>query len=168
MSKQAADMILMDDNFSSIVTGVEEGRKIFDNMKKTISYIMAGNFSTLFPFIVFLAFGFPVSISPIMILCICLGTDMVPAISLAYEKAESDIMKLPPRDPKKDFLVTSNLLLWSAFQGGIIVTASGYMGYFVILMQNGFMPWDLWQVRDGWKDPERIFYDMYGNLVVCE
>ena len=54
VSKQAADMILMDDNFASIVVGVEEGRKIFDNLRKTISYMMAGNFSTLFPFIIFL------------------------------------------------------------------------------------------------------------------
>ncbi len=63
VSKQAADMILMDDNFSSIVVGVEEGRKIFDNLKKTISYIMAGNSSTLYPFIVFLTLGIVVIIT---------------------------------------------------------------------------------------------------------
>jgi len=165
VSKQAADMILMDDNFSSIVVGVEEGRKIFDNLKKTISYILAGNFSTLFPFIVFLAFGFPVSVTPIMILCICLGTDMLPAISLAYEKAESDIMKLMPRNPKKDFLVTRSLLLWGFFQGGFIVALSGYMGYFVTLMQYGWMPWHFWQLRNIW-DQDVTQEDAYGQELV--
>ena len=70
VSKQAADMILMDDNFSSIVVGVEEGRKIFDNLKKIISYILTGNISTLYPFVIFLVFGVPVAISPIMMLAV--------------------------------------------------------------------------------------------------
>lgn len=162
MSKQAADMILMDDNFSSIVIGVEEGRKIFDNLKKTISYIMAGNSSTLYPFIVFLAFGFPLAITPIKILCIAIGTDMVPAISLCYEPAESDIMKLPPRNPKIDFLVTPGLLLWSFLQAGITISLGGYMGYFLTMAQYGWMPWQLWQLRAHW-DINREMTDWYGQ-----
>ena len=155
-------MILMDDNFTSIVIGVEEGRKIFDNLKKIISYIMTGNISTLYPFVIFLAFGIPVSISPIMIMAVALGTDLVPAISLAYEKAESDIMKLPPRNPTSDYLVTRSLLLWSFFQGGLIVTASGYLGFFSTLMDKGWMPWDLWQLRAKWED-DVVLYDHYGK-----
>ena len=165
VSKQAADMILIDDNFASIVVGVEEGRKIFDNLKKTISYIMAGNSSTLYPFIVFLIFGFPLAISPIKILCIAIGTDMVPAISLAYEPAESDIMKLPPRNPKCDFLVTRDLLLWSFFQAGITISLSGYMGYFITMAQWGWMPQQLWQLRAGW-DRDIEMTDWYGQELV--
>src|SRR2546422_654234 len=100
VSKQAADMILLDDNFATIVTAVEEGRRIFDNMKKTIGYILAGSVTTLYPFMIYVIFGFPIAIGVITVLLIALGTDMVPAISLAYEKAESDIMKLNPRNPK--------------------------------------------------------------------
>lgn len=166
VSKQAADMILMDDNFSSIVVGVEEGRKIFDNLKKTISYIMAGNSSTLYPFVVYLVLGFPLAISPIKILCIAIGTDMVPAISLAHEPPESDIMNLPPRNPKKDFLVTRNLLLWSFLQAGITISCSGYMGYFITMAQYGWMPHQLWQLRALW-DRDIEMTDWYGQEWVC-
>merc|ERR1711992_267484 len=83
VSKQAADMILLDDNFASIVTGVEEGRLIFDN---------------------------PLPLGTVTILCIDLGTDMVPAISMAYEEAESDIMKRMPRNPFTDKLVNERLI----------------------------------------------------------
>ena len=165
VSKQAADMILMDDNFSSIVVGVEEGRKIFDNLKKIISYILTGNISTLYPFVMFLVFGIPIAISPISMLAIALGTDLVPAISLAYEKAESDIMKLPPRNPKKDFLVTRSLLLWAFFQGGLIITASGFLGFFTTLMQHGWMPWDLWQIRTAWED-DILLENSWGIMTV--
>jgi len=135
---------------------------IFDNLKKTISYIMAGNSSTLYPFVVFLIFGFPLAITPIKILCIAIGTDMVPAISLAYEPAESDIMKLPPRNPKVDFLVTKSLLLWSFLQGGIIISLSGFMGYFVTFAQFGWMPQQLWQLRAGW-DQDVTMTDWYNQ-----
>ena len=75
-------MILLDDNFATIVIGVEEGRRIFDNMKKTVSYIMAGSVTTLYPFIVYVIFGIPLAIGTITVLLICLGTDMIPAIAL--------------------------------------------------------------------------------------
>ena len=105
MSKQAADMILLDDNFASIVTGVEEGRLIFDNLKKSIAYTLTSNIPEITPFLMYLLTDTPLALGTITILCIDLGTDMIPAISLAYEKAETDIMKRRPRDPKHDRLV---------------------------------------------------------------
>jgi sodium/potassium-transporting ATPase subunit alpha len=105
VSKQAADMILLDDNFASIVTGVEEGRLIFDNLKKSIAYTLTSNIPEITPFLMYLITDIPLPLGTITILCIDLGTDMVPAISLAYEKAETDIMKRRPRDPKHDRLV---------------------------------------------------------------
>ena len=105
VSKQAADMILLDDNFASIVTGVEEGRLIFDNLKKSIAYTLTSNIPEITPFLMYLITDIPLPLGTITILCIDLGTDMVPAISLAYEKAENDIMKRRPRDPKHDRLV---------------------------------------------------------------
>merc|ERR1712198_643900 len=91
VSKQAADMILLDDNFASIVTGVEEGRLIFDNLKKSIAYTPTSNIPEISPFLLFILADVPLPLGTITILCIDLGTDMVPPISLAYEEAESDI-----------------------------------------------------------------------------
>jgi sodium/potassium-transporting ATPase subunit alpha len=105
VSKQAADMILLDDNFASIVTGVEEGRLIFDNLKKSIAYTLTSNIPEITPFLMYLITDTPLALGTITILCIDLGTDMIPAISLAYEKAENDIMKRRPRDPRHDRLV---------------------------------------------------------------
>merc|ERR1711962_370950 len=88
VSKQAADMILLDDNFASIVTGVEEGRLIFDNLKKSIAYTLTSNIPEISPFLLFILADVPLPLGTVTILCIDLGTDMVPAISLAYEAAE--------------------------------------------------------------------------------
>merc|ERR1712214_121690 len=92
VSKQAAGMILLDDNFASIVTGVEEGRLIFDNLKKSIAYTLTSNIPEISPFLLFILADVPLPLGTVTILCIDLGTDMVPAISMAYEFAESDIM----------------------------------------------------------------------------
>jgi sodium/potassium-transporting ATPase subunit alpha len=106
VSKQAADMILLDDNFASIVTGVEEGRLIFDNLKKSIAYTLTSNIPEISPFLFFILADVPLPLGTVTILCIDLGTDMVPAISMAYEGPESDIMKRQPRNPFTDKLVS--------------------------------------------------------------
>ena len=90
VSKQAADMILLDDNFASIVTGVEEGRLIFDNLKKSIAYTLTSNIPEISPFLFFIIFNVPLPLGTVTILCIDLGTDMVPAISLAYEQVSAE------------------------------------------------------------------------------
>ena len=86
VTKDAADMILMDDDFSSIVNGVEEGRKIFDNLKKTIVYLLTSNITEVFPYLALIIFGMPLPLSNYFILVICVGTDILPAISFAYEQ----------------------------------------------------------------------------------
>jgi len=92
VSKQVADMILLDDNFATIVTGIEEGRLIFDNLKKVIAYTFTKNLTELLPFLVYVVADVPLALSTITILCIDLGTDIVPSISYAYETAEADIL----------------------------------------------------------------------------
>ena len=98
VTKNAADMILLDDNFASIVAGVEEGRLIFDNLKKSICYTLTSNIPEISPFLCWITMNTPMPLSTVLILAIDLGTDMVPAISMAYEDAEADIMKRPPRN----------------------------------------------------------------------
>ena len=125
VSKQAADMILLDDNFASIVTGVEEGRLIFDNLKKSIAYTLTSNIPEISPFLLFILADIPLPLGTVTILCIDLGTDMVPAISMAYEEAESDIMKRQPRNPFTDKLVNERLISMAYGQIGMIQASAG-------------------------------------------
>uniref|UniRef100_UPI00398F8DA8 sodium/potassium-transporting ATPase subunit alpha-3 isoform X2 n=1 Tax=Pristiophorus japonicus TaxID=55135 RepID=UPI00398F8DA8 len=152
VSKQAADMILLDDNFASIVTGVEEGRLIFDNLKKSIAYTLTSNIPEITPFLLFIMANIPLPLGTITILCIDLGTDMVPAISLAYEAAESDIMKRQPRNPRMDKLVNERLISIAYGQIGMIQALGGFFAYFVILAENGFLPKNLVGIRLHWDD----------------
>ncbi|XP_040594547.1 sodium/potassium-transporting ATPase subunit alpha-4 isoform X2 [Mesocricetus auratus] len=164
VSKQAADMILLDDNFASIVTGVEEGRLIFDNLKKSIAYTLTSNIPEITPFLMFIILSIPLPLGTITILCIDLGTDMVPAISLAYESPESDIMKRLPRNPKTDNLVNHRLIGMAYGQIGMIQALAGFFTYFVILAENGFKPLDLLGIRLYWDDARlNDLEDSYGQ-----
>jgi len=164
VSKQAADMILLDDNFASIVTGVEEGRLIFDNLKKSIAYTLTSNIPEISPFLLFILADVPLPLGTITILCIDLGTDLVPAIALAYEQAESDIMKRQPRDPKHDKLVNSRLIGMAYGQVGMIQACAGFFTYIVIMAENGFWPSRLLGIREEW-DSRSIndLQDSYGQ-----
>ncbi|XP_044530933.1 sodium/potassium-transporting ATPase subunit alpha-2-like [Gracilinanus agilis] len=164
VSKHAADMILLDDNFASIVTGVEEGRLIFDNLKKSIAYTLTSNIPEISPFLLFILLNVPLPLGTITILCIDLGTDMIPAISLAYESAESDIMKRMPRNPKTDKLVNQRLISIAYGQIGMIQALAGFFSYFVILAENGFLPDFLIGIRVHWDDPSvSDLDDSYGQ-----
>ena len=140
VAKDAADMILLDDNFASIVNGVEEGRIIFDNLKKSIAYTLSSNIPEIAPFLLFQTTGIPLPLSTVMILLVDLGTDLAPAISMAYEGKESDIMERPPRDPTSDKLVTWKLVSFSYLQIGMIQAIAGFYAYFVVLQAFGFLP----------------------------
>jgi len=83
---------LIHDDFGAIVTGIEEGRNTFSNLKKFISYVLSSNVPEIIPFLLFIIIKIPLGLSTIHILLIDLGTDLAPAISLAYEKPEESIM----------------------------------------------------------------------------
>lgn len=164
VSKQAADMILLDDNFASIVVGVEEGRLIFDNLKKSIAYTLTSNIPEISPFLLFIIAAIPLPLGTITILLIDLGTDLIPAISLAYERPESDIMRRKPRNPNKDKLVNERLISLSYGQIGVIQALAGFFSYFYIMSSNGFMPWDLFNLRDDWDSRSvNDLTDSYGQ-----
>ena len=97
VSKESAAMILLDDNFASIVTGICEGRLIFANLKKSIRYTLTHSTPEISAFIVFVLLGIPAPISSILVLLIDLGTELGPAISYAFECPEGDLMLVPPR-----------------------------------------------------------------------
>lgn len=137
VTKDAADMILLNDDFSSIVDGVEEGRKIFDNLKKTIVYLLTSNMTEIWPFVALVILQIPLPLSNIFMLIICVGTDIYPALALAYEEAEFDIMTRKPRKTA-DHLVTGRLLTHAYGQMGEIATAGGFFTYFVVMEVFGF------------------------------
>ena len=164
VSKQAADMILLDDNFASIVTGVEEGRLIFDNLKKSIAYTLTSNIPEISPFLLFILADIPLPLGTVTILCIDLGTDMVPAISMAYEEAETDIMKRMPRNPFTDKLVNERLISVAYGMIGMIQAAAGFFVYFVIMAENGFLPKTLLGIREKWDSSAvNDLEDSYGQ-----
>ncbi|KYN03549.1 Sodium/potassium-transporting ATPase subunit alpha [Cyphomyrmex costatus] len=153
VAKNAADMILMDDNFASIVTGVEEGRLIFDNLKKSIAYTLTSSVPEMLPMLSSLLFAIPLPLVIELVICIDVGTDVVPAIALAYEKAESDIMRRAPRNPQYDKLVNKRLISITYGQIGMTQAFAGFYTYFMVLMMNGFMPDRLLGLRIEWENP---------------
>lgn len=163
-AKNAADMVLLDDNFASIVTGVEEGRLIFDNLKKTIAYTLTKNIAELCPFLIYIIIGVPLPIGTITILFIDLGTDIVPSIALAYEKAESDIMNRKPRHKKQDRLVNKPLALYSYLHIGLMQSLGAFLVYFTVYAQQGFRPSTLMNLRVEWEqDSVNDLEDSYGQ-----
>ena len=128
VSKEAADMILLDDNFATIVKAVKEGRRIYENIKKFILYVLSCNLAEILTIVIapFLGLGMP--LLPIHILWINLVTDGLPGLALTVEPAEKNIMKLPPRPPKE-----------SLFAGGMLIkilTTGGLMAAVVLVVQN--------------------------------
>ena len=164
VSKQAAGMILLDDNFASIVVGIEEGRLIFDNIKKSILYKLTSSIPQLLPFILFIVGNIPLPLGTVTTFCIDFGTDLIPAISIAYEKAECDIMKRPPRNPFTDKLVTGRLISRAYSQLGILEASAGFFVYFVIMAENGFLPSYLFGLRRSWDSSSvNDLNDSYGQ-----
>ena len=164
VTKEAADMILMNDNFASIVDGVLEGRLIFDNLKKSIAYTLSSNIPEISPFVVYLILQIPLALTTVLILCIDLGTDMVPAISLAYEQKEKDIMRRAPRT-KHDNLVTERLISFSYFQIGVVQALAGFYCFFVVFYTEGIPPNELPYHSDiqGYFETEGLPYAVCGS-----
>ncbi|KKH50709.1 cation-transporting P-type ATPase [Methanosarcina sp. 1.H.A.2.2] len=137
VAREAADMVLLDDNFATIVNAVEEGRTVFDNIKKFIVYILTSNIPEILPFIAFVLLSIPLPMTVQLILAIDLGTDILPAITLGVEKGEGDIMKRPPR-PRNEKLLTPQVLLTSYGVKGPIEAAAGFFCYFAVLFDGGW------------------------------
>ena len=139
VAKEAAAMILTDDNFASIVAAIEEGRAVYANIKKFVTYIFASNIPEIVPFIAFVLFRIPLPLTVMQILAVDLGTDLVPALGLGTEPPEPGIMDRPPRPKNKRLLDLPLLLRAYCFLGPMEAIAC-MSGFFFIYYQHGWMP----------------------------
>lgn len=141
VSKEASHMILLDDNFATIVKAVREGRRIYDNIRKFIKYILTGNSAEIWTILLAPLVGLPLPLLPIHILWINLVTDGLPALALAVEPEEKGIMQRPPRRPDESIFAGSlgYHILWVGLLIGVLTI--GTQAYEILYVKNN----DHWQ-----------------------
>ena len=137
VAKEASDMILLDDNFATIVNAIEEGRAVYENIRKFISYIFSSNIPEIIPYIAYALLRIPLPLTVMQILAVDLGTDMLPALALGAEKPTPDLMKQPPRKPDERLLNFSLLGRAYLFLGPIEAAAAMF-GFFYVLFSGGW------------------------------
>lgn len=125
VSKEAADMILLDDNFATIVKAVKEGRRIYENIRKFILYVLACNLAEILTIFLAPLLGLPIPLAPIHILWINLVTDGLPGLALTAEPAEKNIMQRPPRPPKENLFAGGMIL--KIFISGLVMTVAAIL-----------------------------------------
>ena len=137
VAREAAQVVLLDDNFASIVTGVEEGRTVFANVQKFTRYVLASNVPEIVPFLFYVALPVPLALSVLQILAIDLGTDMLPAIGLGQEKPDGEAMQRGPRG-RHQRLLSLPLLLHSYLVLGLMQAAWSMALFFLYLDAGGW------------------------------
>ena len=152
VAKEASDIILLDDNFATIVKAVEEGRAVYDNIKKFITYILTSNIPEILPFIAYVLLPIPLPITVVQILAIDLITDILPAIGLGNEPPEQDTMQRPPRR-RDERLVSYRSFIRSYAIIGPVEAALSFLVFFLMLDSGG------WQ----WSQPLASDTLLYGQ-----
>jgi len=131
VSKEAADMILLDDNFATIVAAVKEGRRIYDNIRKFIKYTLTSNAGEIWVMLLAPFIGMPLPLTSLQILWINLVTDGLPGLALAVEPAERDVMRHPPYPPRENIFGRGMArdILWIGLLMGLVSLGAGYLYY---------------------------------------
>ncbi|MDP2783116.1 MAG: cation-transporting P-type ATPase [Sulfurimicrobium sp.] len=137
VAKEAADLILLDDNFASIVAAIEEGRAVFDNIRKFLTYILSSNIPEIVPYLAFVLLRIPLPLTIIQILAVDLGTDMLPALALGAEKPDPDVMHRPPR-ARSERLLSWGLLVRAYLFLGVLEAAAAMAVFFFVLDAAGW------------------------------
>ncbi|KAK1231903.1 hypothetical protein PQX77_004971 [Marasmius sp. AFHP31] len=146
---EAADLVLLD-KFSDIVTGIEYGRLCFENLRKSIVYLLpAGSFSELMPVLLNTLFGVPQALSSIQMILVCIFTDLFPALSMVYEKPEADLLLRRPRNRTKERLVDLPLLLHAYGFIGVIHSLTSMVGAFYFGFQRNGIPFSAMWLKYG-------------------
>ncbi len=137
VAKEAADIILTNDNFGAIVSAIEEGRAVYDNVRKFLTYIFSSNVPEFLPFLLTASLPrIPLALNVRQILAIDLGTDLLPAIALGMEDPEPDVMQHPPR-PRNQPIINNKLILRAFLWLGLIEVALCYFGFFSVYLFAG-------------------------------
>jgi sodium/potassium-transporting ATPase subunit alpha len=144
VAKEAADLILLDDNFASIVAAIEEGRAVFENIRKFLTYILSSNIPELVPYLAFVLFRIPLPLTIIQILAVDLGTDMLPALALGAEKPDPAVMQRPPR-ARGERLLSWGLIARAYLFLGVLEAAAAMLAFFFVLDAAG---WHYGQLLD--------------------
>ncbi len=139
VAKQAADIVLADDNFATIVAAIEEGRSIKANIRRFISYVFTSNVAELAPFLVYIFLPVPLPLAIMQVLAIDLGTDLLPALALGVEPPSAGTMQAPPEPPGRP-LLTRALGFKTFFFFGLIESALGLIAFFAVYLVDGWRP----------------------------
>jgi magnesium-transporting ATPase (P-type) len=145
VAREAADIVLTDDNFATIVSAIEEGRTVYQNIRKFMTYILASNIPEIVPFLAMVVLKVPPALTILQILAVDLGTDMIPALALGAEPPEPGIMQQPPR-PKSKPLLNLPLLVRAYGFLGAIETVASMLGFFIVWWSHGYSLADLQQL----------------------
>jgi len=137
VAREASDIIILDDDFCSIVAAIREGRLLFDNLKKSIAYTLTHLVPEMVPIFINIILQFPLGLSSMLILTIDLGSELCAAISLGYEEPENAIMMRPPRNILTDRMVTPPLLVYSYALAGVVEAAASILAFFCVFWANG-------------------------------
>jgi sodium/potassium-transporting ATPase subunit alpha len=137
VAREAANMVLVDDNFASIVNAVEEGRAIFQNIRKFLTYVLVHNVAQLVPYLAFALFRIPLPLTPIQILFVDMGTDSLTALGLGVERPDPQGMRLPPRS-QDERLLNLPLALRAYLFLGVIEAATAMAAFFFVLVGGGW------------------------------
>jgi magnesium-transporting ATPase (P-type) len=137
VAREAADMVLLDDNFASIVQAIEEGRAVFANIRKFLTYILTSNIPEIVPYLAFVLLKIPLPLTIIQILAVDLGTDMLPALALGTEAPEPGVMQQPPRSPKER-LWNWPLIARAYLFLGVMEAAAAMAAFFYVLVGGGW------------------------------
>jgi Ca2+-transporting ATPase len=137
VAREAADIVLLDDNFATIVSAIEQGRGVYQNIRKFMTYILASNVAEVVPFLLMVILKIPPALVVLQILAIDLGTDMIPALALGAEQPERGTMAQPPRDKNQSLLDRALLMRAYGFLGPI-ESIAGMTVFFVVWGQYGY------------------------------
>jgi len=136
VAREAADMVLLDDSFASIVKAVESGRTIYENLRRFIVYVFSHNWAELFPYVLYAVLALPLPLLAVQVLAIDLGIDVIPSLALSREPTETGIMKEPPRSVKER-LFNKKVFLRS-FYIGLIIAAGAMVGCLSVWSAGGW------------------------------
>jgi len=137
VAREAADIVLLDDHFATIVNAIEEGRAVFENIRKFLTYILTSNIPELVPYLAFVLFRIPLPLTIIQILAVDLGTDMLPALALGAEKPHADVMRRPPR-PRHERLLSWPVLARAYLFLGPLEALGALAAFFFVLGVGGW------------------------------